>query len=54
MKPLQDKLDGRSRTSIYEDVERGDLPQPIKLGGTLYWIEDEVDERLASLRENAA
>ena len=50
MKTLRAKLEGRSRTSIYEDIERGDLPAPMKLGGNLFWDETEIDSRLASLR----
>ena len=44
---LRVKLGGRGRTTIYRDVEEGRIPQPIKLGGRLYWIESQVDEALA-------
>lgn len=27
----------RSRASIYRDIERGDFPKPIKLGGSSRW-----------------
>ncbi len=43
---LREKLGGRARSTIYLDVEAGRLPQPIKLGGRLYWRDDEVDEWL--------
>ncbi len=43
---LRAKLGGRARSSIYLDVEAGRLPPPIKLGGRLYWRDDEVDEWL--------
>jgi predicted DNA-binding transcriptional regulator AlpA len=48
---LRSKLGGRARSSIYLDVEAERLPAPIKLGGRLYWREDEVDEwlRLATV-----
>ncbi len=42
-KQLCEKLGGRSRSSIYRDLEHGRLPQPVKLGGRLYWVEDDVD-----------
>ena len=46
-----EKLDDRSRSAIYNDVEAGRLPKPIKLGGKNYFIEQEVDEYLIALRE---
>ena len=54
MKAVQQMLGGRSRTSIYADVERGELPPPIKLGGTLFWAESEVDEHLQSLKTDVS
>nr|WP_146348474.1 AlpA family phage regulatory protein [Phaeobacter marinintestinus] len=46
---LSKKLGGRSRSSIYRDVECGDLPKPLKIGSTLYWIEQEVDAHIARI-----
>lgn len=51
---LRGKLGNRSRSAIYTDLEAGRLPQPIKLGGRLYWPEGDVDVHLQSLREKAA
>ncbi|WP_243611643.1 helix-turn-helix transcriptional regulator [Shimia aestuarii] len=51
---LRQKLGGRGRTTVYRDVEEGRLPQPIKLGGRLYWIESQVDEALAGAHPEAA
>ena len=48
---LRSKLGDRSRSSIYLDLYAGRLPKPLKLGGRLYWIEDEVDAHLHALRE---
>ena len=45
---LRKKLGGRGRTTIYRDIELGRLPQPIKLGGRLYWSEIQIDEALSS------
>lgn len=50
---LRAKLGGRSRSAVYLDVQAGRLPEPVKLGGKLYWIEHEVDARLSALREAA-
>jgi len=51
---LRAKLGNRSRSAIYLDLEAGRLPAPIKLGGKLYWPEDEVDAHLRNLRDKAA
>lgn len=51
---LRAKLGNRSRSAIYLDLEAGRLPQPMKLGGRLYWPEGDVDAHLRDLREKAA
>ncbi len=43
---LSDKLGGRSRSSIYRDLEQGRLPNPVKIGARLYWCEEEIDGHL--------
>jgi predicted DNA-binding transcriptional regulator AlpA len=48
---IQEKLGGRSRSSIYRDVEFGRLPNPIKIGARLYWDEAEVDAAIQNLKE---
>jgi len=45
------KLGGRSRSAIYSDIAAGRLPQPLKLGGRIYWPEGALD---AFLRGEAA
>jgi prophage regulatory protein len=40
---LQKKLGGRSRSSIYRDIESDRIPNPVRIGARLYWIEEEVD-----------
>ncbi|KCV82123.1 hypothetical protein ATO10_09768 [Actibacterium atlanticum] len=50
---VREKLGNRSRSAIYEDLNAGRLPKPLKLGGKLYWPEGELDEHLRDLRENA-
>ncbi len=47
---IQKKLGGRSRSSIYRDIERGDIPNPVRIGARLYWIEEEVDNFLETRR----
>jgi predicted DNA-binding transcriptional regulator AlpA len=48
---LSSKLGGRSRSAIYLDLASGRLPQPIKLGGRLYWPEGEMETHLRALRD---
>jgi predicted DNA-binding transcriptional regulator AlpA len=54
LKELSAKLGNRSRSAIYLDLATGRLPQPVKLGGRLYWPEGDVDAHLRNLREKAA
>ncbi|MGX9352357.1 helix-turn-helix transcriptional regulator [Shimia sp. W99] len=51
---LRAKLGGRSRSAIYLDLEANRLPPPIKLGGRLYWPEEEIDAHLRNLRNVAS
>lgn len=37
------KLGGVSRSTIYRLKENGDLPDPVRIGSRLFWIENEVD-----------
>jgi predicted DNA-binding transcriptional regulator AlpA len=46
---LSTKLGGRSRSSIYRDVDAGRLPSPIKLGRRIYWLEEDVEIALIRL-----
>lgn len=46
---LQQKLGGRSRSSIYRDLDLGRLPKPIKFGARLYWNEDEIEATLEAM-----
>ena len=49
---LRTKLGNRSRSAIYLDLAAGRLPQPIKLGGRLYWPEGDVDAHLRNMMQN--
>lgn len=51
---LRAKLGNRSRSAIYADLAAGRLPQPIKLGGRIYWAGAEIDAHLCNLRGEAA
>ena len=46
---LREKLGDRGRSSILRDVEAGRLPPARRLGGKLYWVEDEVDAAMQEL-----
>ncbi len=45
-------LGGRSRNAVYGDIAAGRLPQPLKLGGNLYFDLDEVEAHLARMAED--
>ena len=51
---LRAKLGNRSRSAIYADLAAGRLPQPIKLGGRIYWPEGVVESHLRAMREPVA
>ena len=46
---LQDILAGRSRSSIYRDLDAGRLPRPMRFGSRLYWEKAQVLEKLQDL-----
>ena len=50
---VQEKCAGRSRGAIYEDIKRGRLPKPFKIGRNNYWIEDDIDAVIELLREQS-
>ena len=43
LQQLREKLGGRGRSTIYRDLEHGRLPKPIRLGGRIYWREQDID-----------
>ena len=49
---LRAKLGRRARSAIYRDLAAGRHPQPVKLGGRLYWPEGDVEAHLRNLRDN--
>lgn len=51
---LRAKLGNRSRSAVYDDLKKGRLPQPVKLGGRLYWPEGDVEAHLRDMRDKAA
>ena len=51
---LRTKLRGRSKSAIYNDVKEGRLPKPMKRGGRVYWLEEEVDAALIRLRGDSS
>ena len=40
---LRARLGGRARSTIYEDLKYERLPDPIKVGGKLYWEETQLN-----------
>jgi len=48
---LREKLANRSRASIYRDIERGQIPKPLKIGRSVYWEETQIREQIKKLLE---
>jgi len=48
---LREKLANRSRASIYRDIERGQIPKPLKIGRSVYWEETQIREHIKKLLE---
>jgi prophage regulatory protein len=49
LRALSDLLGGRSRSSIYRDLEAGRLPTPVRIGRRLYWRDAEITAWIAAL-----
>ncbi|MEO0359518.1 MAG: helix-turn-helix domain-containing protein [Pseudomonadota bacterium] len=45
---LSRKLGGRSRSSIYRDVDAGRLPPPLRFGGRVYFAEDDIEAAMVT------
>ena len=53
LREVSERLGGRSRSAIYADLAAGRLPQPVKLGGRVYWPEDALAAHLRALAAEA-
>ncbi len=49
LKEVCTRLGNRSRSSIYNDIEAGRLPKPLKLGSRVYWPEEELEAHFQTL-----
>lgn len=49
LREVSERLGNRSRSAIYTDISSGRLPQPIKLGGRIYWPENVLEAHVESL-----
>ena len=49
LREVSERLGGRSRSAIYADLAAGRLPQPVKLGGRVYWPEGDLAAHLRGL-----
>lgn len=45
------KLGGLSLSSLYRNIGSGLIPEPIRRGGRLYWIDRQVDEALTNQQQ---
>jgi len=41
-------------TALYENIKRGIIPPPIKIGGASRWVKDEIEALLQRLCEERA
>jgi len=48
---LRSVLGGRGRTTIYRDVDAGRLPKPLKLGGRLYWRDEDIHRSMEEISD---
>jgi predicted DNA-binding transcriptional regulator AlpA len=51
---LQTKLGDRSRSAIYNDLESGRIPKPLKIGRRCYWKEQDIDATMDKLMETSS
>lgn len=38
------------RTAVYGLVERGEIPKPLKVGGSSRWLPDEIDAAIDAMK----
>ena len=52
-KAVREKLGNRSRSACYEDIKRGRLPEPVKIGRNNYWAEDVINSWIDELQSKS-
>ncbi len=52
-KAVREKLGNRSRSACYEDIKRGRLPEPVKIGRNNYWAEDVINNWIDELQSKS-
>ena len=52
-KAVREKLGNRSRSACYEDIKRGRLPEPVKIGRNNYWVEDVINNWIDELQSKS-
>lgn len=53
VRETSERLGGRSRSALYEDMKKGRLPQPIRIGGRVYFGEEDLAAHLRALAAEA-
>ena len=53
LREVSERLGGRSRSALYEDMAAGRLPQPVRIGGRVYFGEDDLAAHLRALAAEA-
>jgi len=52
-KEVSEMLNGRCRSAIFEDIKRGELPAPIKLGRSVFYSQNAVMAAIDKLHSEA-
>lgn len=48
-RPEVERLTGLSRSTLYKRMRAGSFPEPVKIGGSVRWREDELAEWIEGL-----
>lgn len=53
LQDVRERLGGMSRTWVYMAAKEGRFPKPIRLGGSVRWVAEDVDQWIESQRRQA-
>lgn len=49
LRETSERLGGRSRSALYEDMKKGRLPRPVRIGGRVYFGEADLEAHICRL-----
>ena len=53
LRETSERLGGRSRSALYEDMKKGRLPRPVRIGGRVYFGEADPEAHICRLAGDA-